>query len=390
MKIFQVGGAVRDLLLGLKPKDRDWVVIGANQEELLAKGFKKIGRAFPVFLHPETKEEYALARTERKNGEGHLAFDLDFNPKVTLEEDLARRDFTINAIALDQYGKLIDPFCGADDLKKKLLRHITSAFAEDPLRVLRAARFSAKLEFTIASETKELMSNIVASGELDTLSKERIQREFILSMKTIAPNNFFKTLHDCGALSEIIPECDFIELTNSKSIIYKQFNRLNKPSDADYLILLAIFISKLNKKPRHGNFNNLIKRLKFPKIIQQQVSVVTENWQDILNASKLSAESILMLLKRTDAFRRVERLKRILITMQAIFATTSIENDERLSLFLLAHILDNPISNNPSSKNNGWVNRKSPEEIKLDIDKKRIEVINQAQHLFRNRLKLDK
>ena len=382
MEVFQVGGAVRDLLLGIKPKDRDWVVVGADQEELLAKGYKKIGRAFPVFLHPKTKEEYALARTERKNGEGHLGFDLDFNSKVTLEEDLARRDFTINAIALDQYGKLIDPFGGASDLQKKLLRHVTSAFAEDPLRVLRAARFSAKLEFSIARETKVLLSNIVASGELSTLSKERIQQEFILALRTITPNKFFKTLHDCGALAEILPECNFIELTSPKSTIYEQFRRLNSPTDADYLVLLAIYVSNLPENPTKNGFSRLIKRLKFPKVVQEQVVIASENWKDILNSSKLSAESILVLLKRTDAYRRVTRFKQILTSMNSIFSPQSNENDERRGLIFLAHILDNPISNDSSLKNEGSIKAKSTEEIKLDVDMKRIEKINQAQHFF--------
>ncbi len=380
MQIYQVGGAVRDILLGIQPKDRDWVVVGADQEELLAKGFKKVGRAFPVFLHPKTKEEYALARSERKKGKGHTGFDLNFHPKITLEEDLARRDFTVNAIALDKDGKFIDPFGGIDDLKKKLLRHVTDAFSEDPLRVLRAARFSAKLEFTIASDTKKLLSKIVDSGELSTLSEERIQRELLLSLQTIAPSNFFKTLHDCDALSKLIPECNLTELTNSKCEVYSYFKKLNKPEERDYLILLAIYVTKTKNNKPIDSFTKLASRLKFSKVIQEQIAIASENWNEIVNASRASTDSILSLLKKADAFRRIKRFKQILVSMEAM--TSGHENKLAESLQLLNHIIDNPVSFEESLETKKTLAEKTTDEIKIVLDKKRKKQIDKLRASF--------
>ena len=380
MRIYQVGGAVRDILLGIEPKDRDWVVVGAEQEELLAKGFKKVGRAFPVFLHPRTKEEYALARSEKKKGKGHQGFELDFHAKITLEEDLARRDFTVNAIALDKNGKFIDPFGGIDDLKKKLLRHVTDSFSEDPLRVLRAARFSAKLGFTIASNTKKLLSKIVDSGELSTLSEERIQRELILSLQTMAPYNFFKTLSDCDALSMLLPECNLTQLSDSKCEVYKYFKKLCEPTERDYLILLAIYISKTEKNQPIGSFLKLASRLKFSKVYQEQISIASENWNEIINASEATTDSILSLLKKSDAFRRTRRFKQILMSMEAM--TCGYGNKLTKSLLLLNHIIENPVSLDETLKTRKNLAKKTPNEIKISLDRKRKQQIDKARASF--------
>ena len=206
MKIYKVGGAVRDGLLNIPVQDQDWVVIGSTPEELLKLGYKKIGKDFPVFLHPETHEEYALARTERKTGPGYAGFDTFFSPDVTLEEDLARRDFTINAMALDQDGEINDPFCGQEDLKKEILRHVTEAFSEDPLRVIRGARFCAKLNFTVSPKTIVLMRKIAFSGELSSLKKERLWREVQKVLETFYPQRFFEVLEECDALTHVFPE----------------------------------------------------------------------------------------------------------------------------------------------------------------------------------------
>ena len=211
MQVYLVGGAVRDKLLGLPAGDRDYVVVGATIEEMLSLGYHQVGHDFPVFLHPETKEEYALARTERKNGQGYLGFICDFSPDTTLEQDLLRRDLTINAIAEDNQGKLIDPYHGLEDLKHKVLRHVSPAFVEDPLRVLRVARFAATLHhlgFTIAPETLALMKELTASGELKTLTPERVWTEMVKSLKTSNPEIFIEVLHFIGALKEILPEVD--------------------------------------------------------------------------------------------------------------------------------------------------------------------------------------
>jgi len=210
-EVYLVGGAIRDGLLGLPYTEKDWVVTGATPEELLAEGFRQVGSSFPVFLHPETGEEYALARTERKAGHGYHGFAVDFNPGVTLEQDLARRDLTINAMARDRLGRLIDPFGGARDLGRRLLRHVSPAFREDPLRVLRVARFAARfapLGFTVHPQTLELMRTIVASGELGELVPERVWIEIEAAMTAPEPGNFVQVLRDCDALAVLLPEVE--------------------------------------------------------------------------------------------------------------------------------------------------------------------------------------
>ena len=211
MHIYKVGGAVRDQLLGISGSDRDYVVVGAKAQDLLDRGFKQVGKDFPVFLHPETGEEYALARTERKSGHGHDGFVFDFNPEVTLEEDLRRRDLTINAIAEDEDGDLIDPWGGLTALRLRLLRHVSPAFAEDPLRVLRTARFAARfyhLGFIIAPETLTLMRDMAESGELDSLTPGRIWQELEKALNTLNPEVFITVLRRCGALKAVFPEID--------------------------------------------------------------------------------------------------------------------------------------------------------------------------------------
>jgi tRNA nucleotidyltransferase (CCA-adding enzyme) len=211
MKVYRVGGAVRDALLGLPVKDTDWVVVGARVTDMLDAGFQQVGRDFPVFLHPRSKEEYALARTERKSGKGYSGFVVNADPGVTLEEDLLRRDLTINAIAQDAEGRYVDPYGGRADLAARILRHVSSAFTEDPLRVLRVARFAARfapLGFTIAQETLELMRQLSAGDELLHLSPERVWQEMQRALDTPAPAVFFRVLRDCGALATLLPELD--------------------------------------------------------------------------------------------------------------------------------------------------------------------------------------
>lgn len=208
MKTFLVGGAVRDNLLGRDVKDNDWVVVGATAEEMLLEGFEQVGADFPVFLHPITREEHALARTERKTGAGHKGFETSFDPTVTLEEDLARRDLTINAMAMDENDELVDPFNGQQDLRDGVLRHVSPAFAEDPLRVLRVARFAARFGFKVAPETLALMRELAESGELKTLTAERVWSELARAMMEDEPLHFFNTLRACGALPVLFPELE--------------------------------------------------------------------------------------------------------------------------------------------------------------------------------------
>jgi len=212
-KTYLVGGAVRDALLGLQAAERDWVVVGSTADEMLDKGFKQVGASFPVFLHPKNGEEYALARTEKKQGHGYHGFKVDFHAGVTLEEDLQRRDLTINAIAQDEDGKLVDPFGGRQDIEKKVLRHVSEAFVEDPLRVLRVARFAARfahLGFRVHESTLTLMREITQSGELQHLAPERTWREIERAMKTGRPSTFVSVLRECGALEELLPEVNIL------------------------------------------------------------------------------------------------------------------------------------------------------------------------------------
>ena len=209
MKVYAVGGCVRDQLLGSKVTDRDWVVVGATPEEMIAAGFRPVGKDFPVFLHPRTHEEYALARTERKTAPGYHGFVFHAAPDVTLEDDLARRDLTINAMAFDEHGALIDPFGGRADLDSRLLRHVGPAFAEDPVRILRVARFAARFaDFSIAAATMALMRSMSAAGEVDALVPERVWQELSRGLMEVRPSRMFEVLRDCGALARLLPEID--------------------------------------------------------------------------------------------------------------------------------------------------------------------------------------
>lgn len=211
MEVYLVGGAVRDELLGIGVEERDWVVVGGTPEELLAQGYRQVGASFPVFLHPDSAEEFALARTERKQGHGYHGFSVDFHPGVTLTEDLARRDLTINAMARDEDGALIDPFNGRGDLEQRVLRHVSDAFGEDPLRVLRVARFAARfadLGFSVHDSTLQLMREMVESGELEHLVPERVWTEFEKAFASSRPGEFIEILRECGALAVLLPEVD--------------------------------------------------------------------------------------------------------------------------------------------------------------------------------------
>jgi len=213
MKTYLVGGAVRDKLLGLEPKERDWLVVGSSPQEMLDLGFVAVGKDFPVFLHPDTKEEYALARTERKTAPGYAGFSFHADPKVTLEEDLLRRDLTINAIAMDDDGNLIDPFNGQQDIEDGVFRHVSDAFAEDPVRILRVARFAARFAkwgFKVAHTTNALMRDMVNNGEVDALVAERVWKEFNKALGEEQPQAFFKILRGCGALKKLFPEIDIL------------------------------------------------------------------------------------------------------------------------------------------------------------------------------------
>lgn len=307
MKIYLVGGAVRDQLLGLPVKERDWVVVGATPQEMLSQGFQQVGKDFPVFLHPQTKEEYALARTERKVGRGYKGFECYAAPDVTLEDDLKRRDLTINAIAQDEKGQLIDPYGGQQDLANKQLRHVSSAFAEDPLRVLRVARFAARFsEFSVSSETLNLMQQMVAAGEVDELVPERVWQEIIKVLKERAIHRFFEILKECGADKILFPEFSIADLDFSST------------NAAQFLENLEIRFATLIHRLSSSQINQLCKHYRIPSSFCELAILVSEGYTNFHQLEKLDAEAILNFFEKTDALRRIERFNYFLQACESI------------------------------------------------------------------------
>jgi tRNA nucleotidyltransferase (CCA-adding enzyme) len=289
VKAYVVGGAVRDELLGLPVQDRDYVVVGATPEEMAAAGFKPVGKDFPVFLHPKTHEEYALARTERKSGRGYKGFTVYAAPDVTLEQDLARRDLTINAIAKADDGALIDPFGGRKDLQEGVLRHVSEAFAEDPVRILRVARFAARFGFRIAEETMQLMKSMVASGEADHLVPERVWQEFARGLAEPKPELMFEALERCGLRARLLPEL---------ASIPKSFS-------GPLPVRFALLCWGLDE----AAIQALCERLKAPNE-ERELALLACRTRKLLAATK--AGELLSLFKRADAFRRPERFALLL------------------------------------------------------------------------------
>lgn len=303
MKIYLVGGAVRDQLLGLPVKEYDYVVVGATPEEMLKQGFKPVGKEFPVFLHPETKEEYALARTERKIAKGYKGFEFYAAPEVTLEEDLLRRDLTVNAIAQTESGKLIDPYHGQTDLKNKILRHVSPAFAEDPVRILRVARFAARFhEFKVHPDTVKLMRQMVHAGEVDALVPERVWQEFVRALQEKHPERFLEVLAECDALPILFPQ-----LINSLETIKKTLQEAAKNNYDDVICFASMFA---NIDPDEAI--TLCERYKIPAAHRDLAILISKYHGNYLNALQLSAEDLLNLLEKTDAFRRPDRFEKFL------------------------------------------------------------------------------
>jgi len=306
MKIYTVGGAVRDELLGLPVKDRDHVVVGATPEEMIRLGFKPVGREFPVFLHPETHEEYALARTERKVGRGYHGFEFYAAPDVTLEQDLARRDLTINAIAEDENGAIIDPFNGAADLKAGILRHVSSAFAEDPVRILRVARFAARYGFSIAPETLDLMRRMVAGGEADALVAERVWQEVAQGLMEERPSRLFEVLRECGALARIALELDALFEGGGDAEALGALDAAAR-SSAPLEVRFAALARALDPLP----VESLAGRLKAPAACRDLALLAARHANTIVDAGELGAEELLELFDATDAWRRPERFSEL-------------------------------------------------------------------------------
>lgn len=336
MQVYLVGGAVRDSLLGHPYQEKDYVVVGATPEHMLAQGFQPVGKDFPVFLHPKTKEEYALARTERKSGKGYHGFQFFTDTTVSLEEDLIRRDLTINAIAMDQDGKIYDPYGGQTDLENKTLRHVSEAFAEDPLRVLRVARFAARYSsygFHIASETLQLMQTMAESGELDALTPERVWKETSRALLENHADIYFQTLRDCGALKHLFPEIDAlfgvpqrpeyhpeVDCGIHTLMSLQQACKSNYSLDVRFAVLvhdLGKALTPVNELPRHimheergvKPVTELCERLKVPTQTRQLALSVCKEHLKCHQIMSLKPGTVWRLLQRLDVLRRPERVE---------------------------------------------------------------------------------
>lgn len=344
MDIYLVGGAVRDRLLGRTPLERDFVVVGATPEDLLALGYRPVGKDFPVFLHPDTGEQYALARTERKTGPGYYGFATRFAPDVTLEEDLARRDLTINAMAQDAAGELVDPYGGRRDLAARVLRHVSPAFVEDPLRVLRVARFAARfapLGFTVAPETLELMREIVARGEMAALVPERVWVETERALGEDRPTAYFEVLRRCGALASVFPEIAALDGVpqpekwhpeNDTGVHTMQVLEVAAELSRDTTVRFAALVHDVGKGltpredwPRHVGheeagarlIEQLAARLRLPTEHRELAVLVARYHARVHRVAEQRPGTVLELLERTDAFRRAERFDRFLHACEA-------------------------------------------------------------------------
>lgn len=335
-EIYCVGGAVRDRLLGLPVVDHDWVVVGSTPQAMADQGFLPVGRDFPVFLHPETHEEYALARTERKTASGYKGFAVYAAPEVTLEEDLLRRDFTINAIAEDSEGNLIDPYHGRDDLRAGILRHVSSAFNEDPVRILRGARFAARFGFVIASETLALMRDMVNNGEVDALIPERVWQELARGLMEKTPSRFFETLRSCGALQKIMPEVDALYGVPQPEKYHPEIDCgihtmlvVDDAARHDYAleVRFAALTHDLGKAttpgdilPRHIGHEvrgvdlvkTLTQRLRATGECRDLALLAARYHGDIHRAQQLRSDTIISLFQSTDAWRRPVRFEQLL------------------------------------------------------------------------------
>lgn len=344
MKIYLVGGAVRDKLMGFTPTERDWVVVGARPQDLESLGYKQVGKDFPVYLHPKTHEEYALARTERKTKPGYKGFTVHASPEVTLQEDLERRDLTINAIAEDENGHLIDPFGGEQDIENKILRHVSPAFAEDPVRILRLARFAARfahLGFSVAPETNELMKTMVANGEVDALVPERVWKEMERALAMPTPQRFFEVLRGCGALERLFPELEAlygvpqpeqhhpeIDTGVHTLLVLEQAARLSNDTQVRFAALvhdLGKGLTPEDEWPKHkahedngvALVENLCKRYRLPNDYRDLAVHVTRYHLHYHRALEMKASSLLKLLQNLDAFRKPKRFEQFLLACEA-------------------------------------------------------------------------
>lgn len=311
MQAYVVGGAVRDALLGLPVADRDWVVVGSTPEEMTALGYRPVGKDFPVFLHPETHEEYALARTERKSGRGYKGFKVYSAPDVTLQDDLGRRDLTINAMARGEEGELVDPFRGEADLRSGLLRHVGKAFAEDPVRILRVARFAARFGFRVAEETMQLMISMVKGGEADFLVAERVWQEFARGLLEPHPGEMLRVLEQCGALARLAPEVAALIEGETRDEVFSALRRAAEEG-APLPVRFAL-LAWFGRADCEAAFASLCARWRAPMEERELALLACRCREAIAAAAHVDAAELLSLLKRADAFRRKDRFEELLL-----------------------------------------------------------------------------
>ncbi len=353
MKSYVVGGAVRDELLGLPVKDHDWVVVGATPEQMVKLGFRPVGKDFPVFLHPDTYEEYALARTERKTAPGYHGFVFHTAPDVTLEEDLVRRDLTINAIARADDGTLTDPFGGQADIRDRVFRHVSDAFAEDPVRILRLARFAARFaEFTVAPETLALMRRMVEHGEVDALVPERVWQEIARGLMEAAPSRMLAVLRECGALARIMPELDALWGVPQPALHHPEIDTgvhmllvvdYAAERGFDLAVRFAALMHDLGKgatppeswPAHHGHeglgaklIEALCKRLKVPNECRELALMTAREHGNVSRAEILRSNTIVTLFERCDAFRKPRRFEQMLLASECDFRGRGGEGDD--------------------------------------------------------------
>jgi len=392
MKIYLVGGAVRDKLMGFTPTERDWVVVGARSQDLESLGYKQVGKDFPVYLHPKTHEEYALARTERKTKPGYKGFTVHASPEVTLHEDLERRDLTINAIAEDEHGELIDPFGGIKDIDNKILRHVSPAFAEDPVRILRLARFAARfshLGFSVAPETNELMKTMVANGEVDALVPERVWKEMERALAMPTPQRFFEILRGCGALERLFPELEAlygvpqpeqhhpeVDTGVHTMLVLEQAARLSDDTQVRFAALvhdLGKGITPQDEWPKHKEHEekgvelveNLCKRYRVPNDYRDLAVHVTRYHLHYHRAMEMKASTILKLLQNIDAFRKPRRFEQFLVACEAdARGRTGFENRQCPQSELLRQALKAATSENAKTLvDKGFTGKKLGDEL---------------------------
>lgn len=402
MKIYLVGGAVRDQLLDLPVIEKDWVVVGSTPEHLLKQGYKSVGKDFPVFIHPKTKEEYALARTERKVAPGYTGFEFHAAKEVTLVQDLQRRDLTINAIAQDEDGTLIDPYNGQQDIESRFLRHVSDAFSEDPVRILRVARFAARfhhLGFRVAPETLQLMQQMVEHGEVNSLVGERVWKETRRALMEPNPDIFFTTLRQCGALASVFPEIDALfgvpqrpeyhpEIDTGIHVMMtlQQIHKLNGSLAARFATLLHDLGKAVTPKellpshPRHEErsvplVKKLCKRLAVPKYEKELALGVAEFHLLCHRAQELKPNTILKLFSRLDAFRKPEKFEEFLLCCEADSrGRTGSENSPYQSRAYLQKALE---ACNTLDTSAIVANTKEGSEIGLKINSERVKLLTQ-------------